>query len=129
MTTLTTARAWGVLVVEDDPPLLALTGQRLRGMGCRVWLADTEAVAWSTYATEREAMDFVFTDLRLEEGTGRDLVARLIAFDPQAQIVVTSPLWEELDGLRKTWDTRLRYLHKPYAAVDLQALLAVEPRS
>jgi CheY-like chemotaxis protein len=123
-----TELVWGVLVVEDDPQLLALTGQRLRELGCRVWLAASATEAWEIYVAEQAAIDFVFTDLRLDEGSGSELVSRLIAFDPRVQVVAASALFEELDALRQTWGSRLRYLHKPYTSADLQGLLAVERR-
>jgi len=128
MTQVNSPVRFGVLVVEDERQLLALTGTRLEALGCRVWLTGTAHEARVIYAAECAAIDFVFTDLRLEGGSGRQLVADLIALDPTVQIVAVSALLEELDQLRERWGSRVRYLLKPYTAADLQALLAVERR-
>lgn len=114
-----------VLVVEDDPMVLAALDALLDQWGCAVIGAESVDAALARLGREERAPDLVISDLRLK-GTANGIVAiRQIA----------KALDREVPGLILTGDTdpmRLRearlsgypLLHKPVAALALRAAVA-----
>jgi two-component system, NtrC family, response regulator PilR len=77
-----------VLVVEDEPDLVATYERLLRRQGCRVVSAGSLVAALA--AVERERPQLLITDLKLPDGDGLDVVRAVRARPaPPAVIVVT----------------------------------------
>ena len=71
------SRPLRILAVEDEPTTLRLLARLLSGLGHRVATADS--VASAIGAAEAEAFDLVISDLGLPDGSGLDLIRRVVA--------------------------------------------------
>ena len=75
-----------VLVVDDEKNIRTTLALALEGMGCAVGLAATAESALAQAG--REAFDLALVDLKLAQGSGLDLIPRLIAENPGLDVVV-----------------------------------------
>src|SRR5262249_60047103 len=75
-----------VLVVDDEKNIRSTLALALEGMGCEVGLAANAEAALA--AAAREVYDLALVDLKLAEGSGLDLIPRLVAASPGLEIVV-----------------------------------------
>jgi CheY-like chemotaxis protein len=81
------AATFRVLLVEDHPATAQVTARLLRGYGHEVEVAASVASAVSAY--ERQPFDLVISDLGLPDGTGHELLPRLMARRPVKAIALS----------------------------------------
>ena len=107
-----------VLVVEDNTALRDLTARMLEELGFRVRAVAGVAAACALIDGAAR-FDVALIDVRLADGTGRDVVAALRASGQSPPILLTSGAHEDLecDGMR------LHALRKPYGFGALAAAL------
>jgi CheY-like chemotaxis protein len=83
-----------VLVVDDTANIRELLASALKDFGCRVFTADGGNDGFALLIRER--VDLLITDLRMENGTGIELIRRLRrvkrAGEPVPEIVVYTGL-------------------------------------
>jgi signal transduction histidine kinase/CheY-like chemotaxis protein len=115
----------GVLVIDDDPDILAGLRMELERAGCAVWTASSGRAAVQTLAVENGEPDVIVADYRLLGGeTGTQAIA-----------AVRSALGRHLPGILITGDTAPErisealasgheLLHKPVATDTLRASIA-----
>ncbi len=89
-----------VLVVDDEPMVLAFVQEGLRKLGYRVLTADTGPRALEIYAGHAGEIDCVLLDLILPEMSGLELYRRLRALNPSGRVILStgfthSPLLRE----------------------------------
>jgi NtrC-family two-component system response regulator AlgB len=75
-----------VLVVDDEKNIRSTLKVCLEGLGCEVLEADRPEAALAQLS--RGFADLAFVDLRLGTASGLDLVPRLLAEDPELEIVL-----------------------------------------
>ncbi|MBN9448333.1 MAG: response regulator, partial [Bosea sp.] len=80
------ARDMSLLIVDDDKPFLNRLARAMEGRGYLVRLADS--VQAGIAAVEEAAPAFAVVDLRLGDGNGLDVIARLKEKRPAARGVV-----------------------------------------
>jgi two-component system response regulator RegA len=81
-------QALSLLLVDEDRAFTQRLGRAMESRGFVVRIADT--VSQATSALMEQAPDFVVVDIRLADGSGLDVIARLKALRPDARgIVVT----------------------------------------
>src|ERR1700683_5759312 len=77
----------GVLVVDDDEPILEMIEPTLKGeLGCRVFTAGSIRQARRILATQ--PVELMVTDLRLSDGDGMALLKALHNRQPLAETIV-----------------------------------------
>jgi CheY-like chemotaxis protein len=107
-----------ILLVEDEPGLLALTAVVLQRQGYTVLKAANGNEAL-TLAHERRlgAIDLVMTDMVMPEMGGRLMAEWLHAFDPKIKVLFTSGYTDvgHGGGVHKGMD----FIAKPYTPSDL----------
>ncbi len=89
-----------VLVVDDEPMVLAFAQEGLRKLGYRVLTADTGPRALEIYAGHAGEIDCVLLDLILPEMSGLEIYRRLRALNPSGRVILStgythSPLLRE----------------------------------
>jgi DNA-binding NtrC family response regulator len=114
---------YGILLVDDEPAILAALRRTLRGRGYRIFVADDPHQALRLL--DRERIDLVVSDVDMPQMTGTDLVARIrVAFPLVVRILLTG---------RGTLDTALkaindgevhRFLTKPWDEDELRQTIA-----
>ncbi|MGH8048020.1 MAG: response regulator, partial [Chthoniobacterales bacterium] len=109
-----------VLLVEDDPGILALTSYLLEADGLRVVSAPTAEEAWKLWETHRETIAILFTDIVLPgEMSGRDLALKILAEKPALPVLYTSG-YSNL-GNDQAYLTADNFLSKPFPPAAMRS--------
>jgi CheY-like chemotaxis protein len=114
-----------IAVVEDDDLIRSLVQELLAGRGHDVVLFDGCVAAYD--ALEKDAPDLLVCDVRLPDGSGLELIARLRATltESQLPVLVLSGLRSEADFLRGYAAGATDYLSKPFTPDELLAKVQV----
>jgi DNA-binding NtrC family response regulator len=110
-----------VLVVDDEPSLRVTLSVLLRREGFQVTAVDGAAAA--RQALEREMYDVVITDLRLQDGDGREVVQTARRLYPDTGVIVLTAYGSIGSAVEMIKLGALDYLTKPVDPEEL--LLAV----
>ena len=106
-----------LLVVDDEPQFLRALATNLRGAGYDVETAGTAADALAA-----QPADAVILDLRLPDGSGRDVAAQLRSRS-DAPIIVVSAVGDEDEKIAALDAGADDYVEKPFAIGELLARL------
>lgn len=79
-----------VLLVDDEPQLLDVTGRRLEMLGYKVRTSSRPAQALAMVRAEPAAFDLLISDLSMPEMTGADLAASVRRVRPDLPIILLS---------------------------------------
>ena len=115
-----------VLIVDDEPSILTITGQTLESFGYRTLIANEGAEAVALYAQMRDRISVVLTDMAMPIMDGKATIRALRKINPSVKIIAASGL-KTKGGEAKTPDAGVNfYLTKPYTAgVLLNTLHAI----
>ncbi|MGE5179165.1 MAG: ATP-binding protein [Bacteroidota bacterium] len=108
-----------ILLVEDDPALLALGREALTELGYRVHAAANGVDALRLLEEAGRAVDVLVTDVVMPGMGGRDLAQRAAALRPEIRVLYVSGytrdavLREEIEG------SEIAFLDKPYTPLLL----------
>ncbi len=116
-----------VLVVDDDPVILKMLGELLRGAGHEV--VPCERGGQAINQALMSDFDLVLCDLSLPDVHGLDIIRALKAQSPHTPIIVLSAL--EPSEWRKDAESAgaSRYLQKPVPMAELRRELGLAERS
>jgi PAS domain S-box-containing protein len=111
-----------VLIVEDEPELLALAASLFRSIGYDVLTADNGADA-ARIMERGEGVDILFTDVVMPNMTGIELARWASEHHPEIKVVLTSgypvpALAEDHGGI-----DRYAFVNKPYRLAELAKAL------
>src|SRR5215510_12427941 len=121
------ARAWEVLVVDDEKNIRATLTLCLEGMGCKVTAVSSAEGAVT--ALGRQAFDLAFLDLRLGEANGLDLLPRLLAEAPDLAVVVITAYATFDTAVEAIKRGAVDYVPKPFTPAQIRhALDRIEER-
>jgi CheY-like chemotaxis protein len=107
-----------ILVIDDEPAVLTLTGAILEGAGFRVRLATDGASALAAVAQDGPP-DLVVTDLTMPGMGGAEVAERLVARCPDLPILFVSGYSSDDVGLELGVGPKRFILQKPYTAQEL----------
>ena len=110
-----------VLLVEDDPDVLMMTTDMLKGMGLEVVTA--RDLSRAKELLREQAFDLVFTDLVLPDGYGLEL-AELIKPLPGTKLLITTGYSDKVEHLEEIERQAIPLIQKPYSFKEFAALLA-----
>ena len=107
-----------ILVIDDEPSVLKITGRILEAEGFRVRLASDGESALTSVAREGRP-DLVLTDLIMPGMSGAEVARRLAADWPDLPILFVSGY--STDEFRREWgvDSKRILLQKPFTAEEL----------
>lgn len=115
-----------ILLVEDEDGIASFAMKGLTAEGHQVERAITVGEA-SEMALTRD-YDLILLDLLLPDGNGRDVLARIRAFEPELPVIVVSALGEIDDKVELLDLGADDYLTKPYAFAELSARIRANSR-
>lgn len=119
---MSTAGAARILVVDDDPDLLALIGMRLSSAGYTVAQAASGLEALAVFRAERPRA--VVTDLRMDGMDGHALFERLHAEAPSVPVIILTAHGTIPDAVAATQRGVFSFLTKPFDGRELLARVA-----
>ncbi len=110
-----------VLLVEDEPALLAMAQAMLEKLGYRVTAAATPAKALELAHRQAEAFDLILSDIIMPGMNGLELVKRLTEKDPSLRCLYMSGYTANAVVHQGVLDEGVHFIQKPFS---LQALAA-----
>lgn len=119
---MSAAGAARILVVDDDPDLLALIGMRLSSAGYTVAQAASGVEALAVFRAERPRA--VVTDLRMDGMDGHALFERLHAEAPSVPVIILTAHGTIPDAVAATQRGVFSFLTKPFDGRELLARVA-----
>lgn len=111
-----------ILIVDDDPDLLALIGMRLVSAGYTVAQAASGLEALEIFRAERPRV--VVTDLRMDGMDGHALFERLHAEAPSVPVIILTAHGTIPDAVAATQRGVFSFLTKPFDGRELLARVA-----
>ncbi len=116
--------AYRILVVEDDVELGTAIAEQLEGAGgFAVEAVTTIQAAEEAISASASDVSAILLDVRLPDGDGRDLCARLRQNGVSLPVIMVSGLDHEDDVVRGLDLGADAYVRKPFAASELIARL------
>ena len=112
-----------VLVVDDEASILEVTRDTLEAFGYRVFTAEDGAQAIGVYATHRERISVVLTDMMMPVMDGAALISALRRIGPHVKVIAASGLKDNNNVARSTGAGVRHFLAKPYSADALLTML------
>ena len=103
-----------VLMVDDEPVLLDLMARYAARSGWRAAKALTAAEAWAMFSETPSRFPLAIVDLTLPDGSGEELVLRMLRMDPALRVVICTGLPYETDHLPAGIRGRVSVLMKPF---------------
>ena len=110
-----------ILVVEDEPATLRLMARLLRGLGHEVTTAGTIAAALEV--SEAGEFDLIVSDIGLPDGSGLDLMRRVVARRGPVPAIALTGYGMEEDIRRSREAGFTAHLTKPIDFAKLEAMI------
>jgi len=112
-----------VLLVEDEPAILAVTAQMLSSLGYVVRAAHTPADAIRVAKEHSGPIHLLLTDVVMPGLNGLDLARTLAGLRPGLRTLFMSGYPAEVTSRSGMLDEGLHFIHKPFAREELAAKL------
>jgi CheY-like chemotaxis protein len=113
-----------VLVVEDDPTVLGLTGELLMASGYQVLQAHTPQVALEQARSHATPIDLVLSDVILPGMKGPELVEKIREIHPHARALYMSGHAQDVIAHHGILKKGTVFLSKPFTAAALREKVA-----
>jgi len=108
-----------ILMVDDEAPIISVTGQTLQAFGYKVLTATDGAEAVALYAQHRDTIAVVLTDMMMPVMDGSAVIRVLTRINPAVKIIAASGL-NANGGVAKISAAGVKFfLTKPYTAGSL----------
>lgn len=101
-----------MLAIDDETEVLGLIQATLAEMDLDIRTAVTAAAGWELFCKLRPAI--VIVDLRLPDQNGMELLQRMIAFDPSADVVLLTGYYSTSSAVEAIQKGACDYLEKPF---------------
>ncbi len=122
-----------ILLVEDEPAILKITGQLIEGLGYSVQKAcsPAEAIQWATQQTHE--IDLLLTDVVMPEMNGRDLAQKIRKLQPKIKCLFMSGYTADVIARNGVLDKGVHFIEKPFTkqtlAIQIRQALDSPPPS
>jgi PAS domain S-box-containing protein len=113
-----------VLLVEDEPAVMAVTGDMLEHLGYRVLKAETGALAMDRLREAADSIDLVILDIVLPDTTGQEVFQRLRSERPALKVLLASGYAEDGPARAILQNGANGFIQKPYTFDALTRKLA-----
>ncbi len=108
-----------ILVVDDEPPLVAILERMLGHLGYEVHSATRPEAALEMFTKDPGAFDLVVTDLAMPALPGDKLAERMMKIRPDVRIIIWTAFSEGIDREKMTELGIMDCLDKPVIMSDL----------
>jgi len=118
---LAESRGETVLIVEDEPAILAIARRVLERLGCTVLTANTPAEAIRLAGAHASEIHLLMTDVVMPEMNGQDLAKRLLSLHPKLKCLFMSGYTANIIAHHGVLDQGVHFIQKPFSMGDLAA--------
>lgn len=108
-----------ILLVEDDESILAVTQRMLTEYGYQVLPAASAEEAMTIFNRENGNFQLVLSDVIMPGKSGVELVAKLLALQPELHIILTSGYADDKAQLSIIQEKGYPFIQKPYTIEKL----------
>jgi len=108
-----------VLLVEDEPTIMAMGRVMLEKLGYQVLAAATPGQAMGLVSEHAETIHLLITDVVMPEMNGRDLADQLLALRPDIRVVFMSGYTADAIAHHGVLDAGVHFIEKPFSMKDL----------
>jgi two-component system cell cycle sensor histidine kinase/response regulator CckA len=108
-----------ILLVEDEPGVLAFVSAALRQHGYAVVTADCGEAAREVFAREQDTIDLVMSDVVLPDTTGMEILEEFYQQQPGLRALLSSGYSEKQALVELVEKRGVHFLHKPYTLIQL----------
>jgi PAS domain S-box-containing protein len=115
------SRGETVLIVEDEPAILAISRRVLERLGYTVLTAGTPAEAIRLAGAHTSEIQLVMTDVVMPEMNGWDLARRLLSLHPKLKCLFMSGYTADIIAHDGVLDDGVHFIQKPFSMGDLAA--------
>ncbi len=112
-----------ILVIDDEPEILAIVRQVLESVGYHVLLAADGAEGFARYQQHQSEIAVVITDMMMPVLGGEDLVRNLVALNSAVRIIAVSGIAANEALVRTAGPQVTAFLAKPFTAATLLGTL------
>jgi two-component system cell cycle sensor histidine kinase/response regulator CckA len=109
-----------ILVVDDDPEVLALAADILRAAGYAVLSTGDPREALHLARTRAEPLHLLLTDVRMPLLGGRKLAEEFRSIRPDVKVLFMSGYWESLEAYEVRLAPGEPFLDKPFTDPELE---------
>jgi signal transduction histidine kinase/ActR/RegA family two-component response regulator len=122
-----------ILIIEDEPGVLAFVSAALRQHGYNILTANCGSAARQVFEDKGDEIDLVMSDVVLPDTTGVQLLEEFFTTRPDLRALLTSGYSEKQSLVDLVKKRGLFFLHKPYTLIQLlesvhNAISAVKPQ-
>ncbi len=110
-----------ILLVEDEPTILAMTKTMLQRLGYNVLAAAGPFEAIQMAEDFSEGIDLLITDVIMPEMNGRDLVKRILTGKSGLKHLFMSGYTADIISKQGVLDEKVCFIQKPFSKTDLAA--------
>ena len=110
-----------VLVVEDEPAILAIARKVLARLGYTVLAARTPGEALALAETPAGEIHLLMTDVVMPEMNGRDLAQRLLSIHPKLKCLFMSGYTANVIAHHGVLNEGVHFIQKPFSMEELAA--------
>lgn len=108
-----------ILIVDDDPTLLAAIRMFLTRRGYTVTSCRSAEDAWRQFQAQPDEYSAALIDMTLPRMSGEQLIAKLVQIKPSIALIACSGYQVDLRKLQSSADQRITYLQKPFTPDSL----------
>ncbi|OQX15796.1 MAG: hypothetical protein BWK76_12560 [Desulfobulbaceae bacterium A2] len=108
-----------ILLVEDEPVLMAMSKTMLEHLGYRVLAAGTAGEALGLYEQHRASVALLLSDVVMPEMNGRELADRMHRLAPALKILFMSGYPADRFGPLGILDEQEHFIQKPFSLQEL----------
>jgi PAS domain S-box-containing protein len=108
-----------ILLVEDEPSVLKMTGTMLKKLGYTVLAAGDPAQAVHLATSHPGRIDLIVTDVVMPEMNGKDMFTNLLSIYPNAGCLFMSGHTADVIGQLGVLDPGVDFIQKPFSMKDL----------
>ncbi len=110
-----------ILIVDDEPALLAVMEQYLSRLGYQVLACRSGRQAWQSFESQPSSYALVIADISMPDMSGQQLLLKMLDLNPGIGILLCSGYPFDLSILPASVRSRVSFLQKPFAPKMLAA--------
>lgn len=108
-----------IMVVEDEPAILAMARTMLERLGYKVLTASTPEMAIDIASNHKGKIDLLITDVIMPEMNGRDLAAQILLRHPDIRLLFMSGYTADIIADHEVSNESLNFIQKPFSMKNI----------